>query len=155
ALYLLSFIVCFDRPRWYYRPLWLALFAIAALLMILFLGRNLAGTRTVINLGFWLTGLFVTCMVCHGELARLKPPPRSLTSYYLLIAAGGAAGGICVAVIAPLIFPADFDFPIILPATALLVIAALWRSRVHLPVFDKILFAAACLILAGFTVDMV
>src|SRR5580765_6830245 len=105
----MSFIVCFDRPRWYYRPLWLALFAIAAVLMSLFLGRGLSGTTTLINLEFWLAGLFVSCMVCHGELARLKPAPRSLTAYYLLIAAGGAAGGICVALIAPLIFSADFD----------------------------------------------
>ena len=67
--------------------------------MSLFLGRNLAGTRTIIS-RFWLTGLFISCMVCHGELAR-QTSPRSLTSYYLLIAAGGAAGGICVAVIAP------------------------------------------------------
>jgi hypothetical protein len=55
-----------------------------------------------------------------------------------------------------LIFSADFDLLIILPATALLVIVALWchRSRPeagHLG--DSI--ATACLALAGFTVDMV
>ena len=49
-------------------------------------------------------GLFVCCMVCHGELYRLKPDPRHLTGYYLMIAAGGALGGLFVAVVAPLIF---------------------------------------------------
>ena len=48
--------------------------------------------------------LFVACMVCHGELYRLKPPPRELTSYFLFTAAGGAFGGFLVAVVAPAIF---------------------------------------------------
>jgi len=30
SLYLLSFIICFDNPRWYYRPAWYALFAAAS-----------------------------------------------------------------------------------------------------------------------------
>ena len=47
-------------------------------------------------------------MVCHGELARLKPDPRHLTEFYLLIAAGGALGGLFVAVVAPLMFSTYF-----------------------------------------------
>src|SRR5207302_430924 len=53
---------------------------------------------------------FVACMVCHGELVRIKPPPEGLTRYYLTIAAGGAAGGIFVGIIAPLIFPAIWEY---------------------------------------------
>ena len=34
------------------------------------------------------------CMVCHGELVRLKPATAHLTSFYLLVAAGGALGGV-------------------------------------------------------------
>ena len=41
-------------------------------------------------------GLFTCCMVCHGELARLKPHPRYLTHFYLMISAGGALGGLLV-----------------------------------------------------------
>jgi len=44
-------------------------------------------------------------MVCHGELVRLKPEPRYLTSFYLVISAGGAAGGLFVGLIAPYVFP--------------------------------------------------
>jgi SAM-dependent methyltransferase len=47
--------------------------------------------------------LFACCMVCHGELAALKPAPRHLTAFYLSIAAGGALGGLLVAVAAPLV----------------------------------------------------
>jgi len=53
--------------------------------------------------------LFVCCMVCHGELSSLRPSARYLTSYYLTIAAGGAAGGLFVAVLAPLLFNANYD----------------------------------------------
>ncbi len=44
-------------------------------------------------------------MICHGELARLKPEPARLTSFYLIMAAGGASGGIFVGIIAPTFFP--------------------------------------------------
>ena len=47
-------------------------------------------------------------MVCHGELARLKPSPRHLTEFYLLIAAGGALGGLFVGIVAPLVFSTYF-----------------------------------------------
>jgi hypothetical protein len=47
--------------------------------------------------GVYSTALFVSCMVCHGELYRLRPDPRHLTGFYLLISAGGAAGGLFVA----------------------------------------------------------
>jgi hypothetical protein len=43
-------------------------------------------------------------MLCHGEVVRLKPNPRHLTSFYLMIAAGGALGGLFVGVVAPIIF---------------------------------------------------
>ena len=91
ALYLLSFIICFDSPRWYMR----VPFGVA-------LSRGLGGIcwagvlgtdAPLLQLGASGVGLFVCCMVCHGELYRLKPDPRHLTGYYLMIAAGGALGG--------------------------------------------------------------
>ena len=51
-------------------------------------------------------------MVCHGELARLKPSPRHLTEFYLLISAGGALGGLFVGVVAPLIFSSFLEWQI-------------------------------------------
>jgi hypothetical protein len=43
-------------------------------------------------------------MVCHGELFRLRPDPRYLTSFYLMISAGGALGGVFVSLLAPRVF---------------------------------------------------
>ncbi len=103
SLYLLSFIICFENPRWYARfPFTLAL--IAAELGVgwaLFQGSDLSIRLQVLICS---AALFVFCMVCHGELYRLRPAPSRLTEFYLLIAAGGALGGIFVAVVAPLIF---------------------------------------------------
>ena len=103
ALYLLSFIICFDSPRWYKRlPFGLALgVALAGICRVLF-QQNQA-------IDGFVVALFVCCMVCHGELYRLKPDPRHLTGFYLMIAAGGALGGLFVAVIAPLIFTDYFE----------------------------------------------
>jgi spermidine synthase len=103
ALYLLSFIICFDSPRWYVRfPFTLALIAaLGGLCWTLFNGSDLALSKQV---AIYCGGLFICCMVCHGELYRLKPDPRHLTGYYLMIAAGGALGGLLVAVAAPLLF---------------------------------------------------
>src|SRR5207253_1964312 len=56
--------------------------------------------------------LFICCMVCHGELYRLRPDPAYLTRFYLLIATGGALGGIFVGLIAPLVFTDYYEFQI-------------------------------------------
>jgi tetratricopeptide (TPR) repeat protein len=103
ALYLLSFIICFDSPRWYKRlPFGLALgAALGGVCWVLF-QQNQA-------IGGFVAALFVCCVVCHGELYRLKPDPRHLTGYYLMISAGGALGGLLVAVIAPLTFTDYFE----------------------------------------------
>ena len=103
AVYLLTFIICFDSPRWYVRfPFTFALIAaLGGMCWMLFNGSDVSMHRQVI---VYAAGLFVCCMVCHGELYRLKPHPNQLTSFYLMIAAGGALGGFFVAVIAPAMF---------------------------------------------------
>ena len=74
-------------------------------------------------------GLFICCMVCHGELANSKPAARWLTSFYLLIAAGGALGGFFVAIIAPAVFPALFELPILLVLTPAVILWKLFLQR--------------------------
>jgi SAM-dependent methyltransferase len=74
-------------------------------------------------------GLFIACMVCHGELARLKPAPDRLTSYYLTMAAGGAAGGVLVAVAAPLVLRTYLELPLAIWASAALAVLAFWHEQ--------------------------
>ena len=97
-VYLLSFIVAFDKPGWYRRGMWGV--ATMALTPIACAAYGSFGTTTTLSL-LWL---FVACLLCHGELVRRKPPPAQLTLFYLVIAAGGALGGIAVGVLAPLLF---------------------------------------------------
>jgi hypothetical protein len=109
SLYLLSFVICFDSPRWYRRvPFTVAL--LAAWAGIAWMSSQGAQSSMVRQLTVYSAGLFICCMICHGELYRLKPDPRHLTFFYLMIAAGGAIGGVLVALIAPLVFTDYFEF---------------------------------------------
>jgi hypothetical protein len=103
ALYLCSFIVAFDHSRWYERGPYSAFLILAVGTVVYLLEARSAARFTLQIIGYCGT-LFLGCMVCHGELYRLRPPTRLLTSYYLSISAGGALGGLLVAVVAPLVF---------------------------------------------------
>ena len=103
AIYLGSFILCFDNPRWYSRAVFIPalIVALPAVCWALFEETDLElRWQALIYTG----ALFVCCMVCHGELYRLRPNPRHLTGFYLMIATGGALGGMFVAAAAPVIF---------------------------------------------------
>jgi SAM-dependent methyltransferase len=127
SVYLLSFIICFEAPRLYWRPLYYALLPIALVLTadrIWLLGRHWPIVPTIAGLS---AALFVFCMVCHGELAGLKPHPRHLTGFYLMVSLGGAAGGLFVGLVAPNIFRAYTEFPLGLALCAALAILLLFR----------------------------
>ena len=70
--------------------------------------------------------LFFGCMICHGELVRLKPGVKRLTSFYLAISAGGAAGGIFVGIVAPHLFTFFTEFQLTLGATVILLLVCLF-----------------------------
>ena len=125
SLYLLSFIISFDSPRWYHRAFWLPLLA-ALLGMVL---HNLYQAESHPNITplatLYLGTMFVACMVCHGEVFRLRPGASRLTGYYLSISAGGAVGGLLVALVAPFVFPDYFELHLALFLTAALVMGVL------------------------------
>jgi hypothetical protein len=135
AVYLLSFVLTFDSPKWYRREIFQPLFVIAALVTtFVVLARRDVGIMNQINA--YTLALFATCMVCHGEVSRLKPATRHLTSFYLMLAVGGALGGAVAAVIAPLFFRGYWELQIAFTATALLGLAVLalephanWKAR--------------------------
>ncbi|MBA4137728.1 MAG: ferrichrome ABC transporter permease [Opitutus sp.] len=130
AIYLLSFILCFDHPRWYSRGVFAAAFVLvcANLCYLLTAGSHAPILRQVTG---YSLALFVACMICHGEAYRLRPPPRYLTGFYLSLSLGGALGGLFVAVIAPLLFNDYHEFAIGFWALAYLLaaICLLQRSR--------------------------
>jgi hypothetical protein len=125
ALYLTTFVICFDHERWYHRPTFLLLLiaALFAASYAMFEGTSL---KLWIQVAAYCGTLWVCCMVCHGELVRSKPAPQYATLFYLLVAAGGALGGVLVAVVAPLVLPDYWEYQIALCAT---VVLAFWTTN--------------------------
>ena len=64
------------------------------------------------DLGTASVALFSGCLLCHGELARRRPPVAELTRFYLWTSAGGALGGVAVSLLAPLVFLDYFELPL-------------------------------------------
>ncbi len=143
TLYLFTFILCFEgsgyRQKWW----WVAVLASFAGMAWLLVDPN-HQFDLYLQLGTFLTGLFVTCMFCHGELYRLRPSNRHLTAFYLWISVGGALGGLFVAVIAPLAFKAYYELGIGLVACALLA-AIVYRG------LNRVALAASLATLMGVT----
>ena len=140
SLYLLSFVLTFDHPRWYRRPVFVGAVALSVPAMawlIPSLDLKLAAS-------VFFAGLFVACMFCHGELSRLRPDPRHLTRYYLVISVGGAAGAVLVAIVAPLMLRGYFEVNIALVLLALLVLLQLsgWKRVVGIAVVGATAFFA-------------
>jgi SAM-dependent methyltransferase len=124
SIYLLTFILCFEGSGWYRRNPYLQLLAVALGAMAYALSFDATGSVPIkIMVPLFAMGLFTCCMVCHGELARLKPDPRYLTHFYVMIAAGGALGGLLVGLLAPHLFNALYEMPLGLAACAVLVVA--------------------------------
>jgi hypothetical protein len=122
SLYLLSFILCFDTRRWYRRGLFLRLLGIAIGSMAYALAPSFTGLPWKVLILLYCLGFFVCCMFCHGELARLKPAPEHLTSFYLTLSLGGAVGAVFVAWIAPLLFSGYYELHVSLALCAILVL---------------------------------
>jgi len=145
SLYLISFIICFERDAWYRRAVWIPLFAVSASLLVYVLhqdydhdGPSLAG-----ELITYFSTLFTGAMVCHGELTRLKPHKSKLTLFYLYIALGGATGGILVNLVAPVIFSGFWELHISLTATALIACLSIFRDGSTLSLPRRVWFGGA------------
>jgi spermidine synthase len=122
SLYLLSFILCFEGRRWYPRTAYLRLLGVAIGGMTYALSPELAALPFWLAIGMFCGGLFVCCMFCHGELARLKPEPAQLTTFYFLCSLGSLAGALFVALVAPRIFSGYYELHVALAVCAVLVI---------------------------------
>jgi len=128
TIYLLTFILTFDSDRWYSRTVFTFAFFLISAIYTLVLGSG-PGLNLVTQIGVYSILLFVCCMICHGELVRLKPHPRHLTSFYLMISIGGAIGGIAVSLIAPYLFKGYWELPIGLLACAILFLGNIIFNR--------------------------
>jgi hypothetical protein len=129
AVYLLTFILAFERPTFYRRGLIVRLLVV----MLASLGYAISKTDVTLPIGvailFFLAEAFIACLFCHAETYALRPSRSAETTvFYLLVAAGGAAGTFFIGVLSPLIFSANYDLAISFFVTAALAVAVTWRD---------------------------
>jgi hypothetical protein len=169
SIYLLTFILTFEGEGWYRRNPYLQLLAIALGSMAYTLNDTLdkntdlklplAGDVHIpavfILIALFSLGLFTCCMVCHGELVRLKPHPKYLTQFFLMISAGGAVGGLLVGLMAPHLFNALYEMPAGLAVCAVVALIALratpdwgWLKELLSP--GRLIVAAFAIGMLGF-----
>jgi len=120
AIYLLTFILAFESDKIYQRWIFLPWVAPALGWMAYALYAGEGNFHIKFSIPIFCVGLFISCMLCHGELALRKPAPQYLTLFYLMVSVGGAIGGIFVAIIAPRVFNSYLELPIGLVACGVL-----------------------------------
>jgi spermidine synthase len=131
VIYLWTLIAAFGAPRLYRRLPFVALAVFAYFAKDLLKALHLvdpvvdvfggAPPFEIARLGLLL---LASCWILHGELYRLRPPPRSLTSFYLCTSGGGALGGLFVGLFAPRAFGDFYELPIGLGGAVVLLLAA-------------------------------
>lgn len=112
AVYLLTFILCFETSKAYHRLFFMPALVAALYCFAKVLDREEWSLNVTENILMSAAVLFTCCMVCHGELAALKPAPRYLTGYFVSLSLGGALGGLFVGMLAPLLFNAYYELNI-------------------------------------------
>jgi hypothetical protein len=137
ATYLLTFVLVFAKRRLLPHKLMLWTLPLALLAMPWTIAGLLLGLPMEpldVHVVLHVAVLFVVAMVCHGELANDRPPASQLTEFYLWLAIGGALGGVFNALLAPLLFPTVWEYPLTLLLACLLVRCKSWRGYVAGPV---------------------
>lgn len=117
ALYLVTFIIAFQDKPAIPRAMalrWQALFAVLAACVLC-----VTSTTLPVHLLVFLGATFFGALICHHALAAGRPDESRLTEFYLLIAMGGVVGGIFNSLLAPIIFPDVYEFPLVLTLVCL------------------------------------
>jgi hypothetical protein len=120
TLYLLTFVIVFSKWHDKVHPIIVTLQPIVLLPFIAYSFINPAVLPYWVDLGLHLVAFFLAAMVCHGELARLRPNTRHLTTYYLIMSFAGMLGGMFNTFVAPFIFNAVYEYPLMIIAALLL-----------------------------------
>lgn len=120
TLYLLSFILVFCK--WADRIHGPMLVAQPAVLLV-FIAYSFINPAVLpywLDLSLHCLAFFLAVMVCHGELAKHRPATQYLTRYYLIMSFAGMLGGLFNTFVAPFVFNAVYEYPIMIVAALLL-----------------------------------
>jgi hypothetical protein len=137
ALYLATFVIVFQA-----RPILPHAFVLVAqpfFIVALVTALVLQFPRNILLLiALNLAAFFVIALTCHGELAKRRPPAEHLTAFFLWMSAGGMIGGLCAALLAPLLFNWIAEYPL------LIVLAILCRPGLSFPLGRREWTLIAC-----------
>ena len=120
TLYLLTFILVFSNQAGRIHPLMLAAQPAVLLVFIAYSFINPAVLPYWLDLLLHCLAFFLAVMVCHGELAKNRPHPQHLTHFYLVMSFAGMLGGLFNTFVAPFVFNAVYEYPIMIVAALLL-----------------------------------
>ncbi|MDD2739948.1 MAG: fused MFS/spermidine synthase [Methylomonas lenta] len=120
TIYLLSFILVFSKWADRIHPLMVSLQPAVLLVFIAYSFINPAVLPYWLDLILHCLAFFLAIMVCHGELAKHRPHPRYLTRFYLVMSFAGMLGGLFNTFVAPFVFNAVYEYPIMIVAALLL-----------------------------------
>ncbi|HUE73058.1 MAG TPA: fused MFS/spermidine synthase [Pirellulaceae bacterium] len=119
AIYLATFILAFARRQFFPSGLAARIMPLLVIVLVIVLVSEATHPTWLLMLVHFAT-FFVVSLVCHGELARLRPPPERLTEFYLWLSLGGILGGLFSGLIAPLVFRTLVEYPLVLVLACLL-----------------------------------
>jgi hypothetical protein len=146
TLYLLSFILVFSAWGASMHPWMLKIQPVVLLPFIAFSFINPAAIPYWLDLALHLLSFFLVVMVCHGELALRRPSTQHLTTFYLIMSFAGMLGGMFNTFVAPFIFNAVYEYPLMIVA-ALLLRSGFPRDKQTL--LKQAVFPAIVLVLGG------
>lgn len=152
TLYLLSFVIVFSKWHDKIHPAMVKAQPVVLLPFLAYSFINPAVLPYWVDLGIHLTAFFLAVMVCHGELARLRPNTKHLTTYYLILSFAGMLGGMFNTFVAPFVFNAVYEYPLMIIAALLLRPGLKESLDLHKYEWLKQLTLPGLLILSGFAV---
>lgn len=120
TLYLLSFVLVFSKWGHRLHPVMVHAQPVVLLPFIAYSFINPAVLPYWLDLTLHLLAFFLAIMVCHGELAKTRPHTRHLTDFYLIMSFAGMLGGMFNTFVAPFIFNAVYEYPLMIVAALLL-----------------------------------
>lgn len=120
TVYLLSFIIVFAK---FYDRIHGGVVAAQTIFLVVFIIYAFINPA---ELPYWMylilhvVAFFLAALVCHGELAKMRPPTHHLTRFYLLMSLAGMLGGMFNTFVAPFIFNDIYEYPLMIIAALLL-----------------------------------
>ena len=96
------------------RSAWRSMAAPAMVTLLWVPYGSAGGWPILLLLAMELVAFGVVATALHGLLAQDRPSPARLTEFYLVMSLGGALASAFVALVAPNVFPAVWEYPILL-----------------------------------------